>query len=640
MILIENTEPDLRCTPFTFSVLPGWWMSSEPDRAFNPLIREDRWIEFLGKGGFASTDLIFRDTEASSVHEVSVIVATAMSSDSETGVNDIQSHVAICGSNAQTNSELVLSLKQKFRHRSVNLQICNYRDLVDVDLRNTLALVLLDLDSFDMSTLTESEYKNVNHLLSTCSALVWVSGDELANPKISMSTGIIRTIRWERDLENINFLTLKVRNPVPSADLLSDKIMELYYYNFEGRFGLEKNGEFIFRDGSFWANRLLHQKDVDHFLDNQLSQAAYLQPLGRGIECPLKGRIRRPRMLASLEFIEDESLLQPMNPTEVTIEIRACGLSFYDIIAISGESQGDGLGGESSGLVIEVGEAVTHLKAGDRVMAINMSRHIGSLRSIFRTQVDFVQKIPDGVDFTEAAAMPVIFCTAYHALHNLARIRSGESVLIHSAAGGIGQAAIQFSTIVGADIFATVSTIEQKASLITKYGLKEDHIFFSSDLSFEKGIMMATNCRGIDVVLNAFRGEVLQATWRCLASFGRFIDLRSKYALGLEEPDIRPLSRNSIYARIDISSTGYAEPSVVSEIFEKVAQLYRKNTICSPSPLIIFNYAELAKALSQLQSDDTTGKIVLVPHEEDLVLVGLLSNCEYSTWYGLTKYVA
>ncbi|KAI1507008.1 Lovastatin nonaketide synthase [Pyrenophora tritici-repentis] len=484
LLLIENMQPDLRCTPFAFGVLPGWWTSIEPDRALNPLIREDRWNEILGKSGFTSTNLILRDTEDNSAHEISVVVSTAMKSEFDAKTCGFESILAVCGSDTQLNSELVVSLVQRFHQHSVELQTCNYHNLRNMDLRNTLALVLLDLNSFDISNLTE--------------ALIWVSGDEQYNPKLSMPTGVIRTIRWERDLENINFSILRFRNPLPDIHLLSDKIVEFYCHNFDPRLGLERNGEFMFQNDSFWTNRLLHSKRVNDFLSTRFTQETHLQPLGHGLERPLKSMIRRPRQSASLEFIEDESQLLPVKPTEVKILVQACGLSSRDIMTVNGDAPGDSLGGQASGIITEVGVAVTSLKVGERVMFINPSSQNGTLQSTFRTPAGFVQKIPDDVDHVEAAAVPIAFCAAFHALHNIAKLAPKEKLLIHSAASSVGQAAIQLASLIGADIFATVSTTQMRELLINEYGVKEDHIFFSRDVLFEKGIMEITKGRGID----------------------------------------------------------------------------------------------------------------------------------------------
>lgn len=626
LLLIENMQPNFRCTPFAFGVLPGWWTSIEPYRALNPLIGEDRWNGLLGKSGFTSNNLTLRDTEDSSTHEISVVVATAMLSETEAKLQDWQSTLAVCASDSQLNSELVSSLTRKLNRNSVGLQTCNFRALRNMDLRNTFAIVLLDLDSFDISTLTEDEYENIKHLLSTCTALVWVSGDELSNPKLSMSTGIIRTVRWERDLDNINFSILRFRNPVPPSESLSDKIVDFCSHAFDNRLGLEKNGEFIVRDDSLWTNRLLHSSGINDFINSKFTQATHLQLLGRGLERPLKSMIRQPRSLASLEFIEDKSQLSPLKPTEVKILVQACGLSSRDLMAVSGERPGDSLGGEASGIVTEVGETVTNLKVGDRVMAINHSDQTGSLQSTFRSPAAFVQKIPDDVDHVEAAGVPIAFCAAFHALHNIARLKSTDTLLVHSAAGGIGQAAIQLAKLTGADIFATVSTVETRELLISEYGVKEDHIFFSGDVSFERGIIKLTSGRGIDVVLNLFRGGALRAAWRCMAPLGRFVDFGVKDILPHGTLEKAPFSRNATYAGLDVSLTDYAASSTVSHVFEEVAQLYRSRKIHCPQPLNKFSYADLNKALSQLQADNVVGKLAVVPAEEDLVPV---SNFEY-----------
>ncbi|KAI0570571.1 Mycocerosic acid synthase [Pyrenophora tritici-repentis] len=623
LLLIENMQPDLRCTPFAFGVLPGWWTSIEPDRALNPLIREDRWNEILGKSGFTSTNLILRDTEDNSAHEISVVVSTAMKSEFDAKTCGFESILAVCGSDTQLNSELVVSLVQRFHQHSVELQTCNYHNLRNMDLRNTLALVLLDLNSFDISNLTE--------------ALIWVSGDEQYNPKLSMPTGVIRTIRWERDLENINFSILRFRNPLPDIHLLSDKIVEFYCHNFDPRLGLERNGEFMFQNDSFWTNRLLHSKRVNDFLSTRFTQETHLQPLGHGLERPLKSMIRRPRQSASLEFIEDESQLLPVKPTEVKILVQACGLSSRDIMTVNGDAPGDSLGGQASGIITEVGVAVTSLKVGERVMFINPSSQNGTLQSTFRTPAGFVQKIPDDVDHVEAAAVPIAFCAAFHALHNIAKLAPKEKLLIHSAASSVGQAAIQLASLIGADIFATVSTTQMRELLINEYGVKEDHIFFSRDVLFEKGIMEITKGRGIDVVLNLLHGDALQATWRCIAPFGRFIDFRSKDILSLGKLEMGPFSRNATYTGMDISSMGYTKPSAVYQIFEEVAHLYRSQKIRCPRPLARFRYAEIDKALSQLQAGNLEGSLVVVPTEGDLVPDSLFANMTYAQFNAAIK---
>ncbi len=182
------------------------------------------------------------------------------------------------------------------------------------------------------------------------------------------------------------------------------------------------------------------------------------------------------------------------------------------------------LGFEASGIVSRLGSAVTRFKVGDHVCTIGKGTH----RTIFRGKEILFQLIPEGMSFEEAASLPLISCTAYRALVDIARIRKGQSILIHSAAGGVGQAAIQLAKHYDAEIFATVGSDEKKKLVTEVYGVPEDHVFYSRDLSFSKGIMRMTKGRGVDIVLNSLSGEALRETWHCIAPFGTFVEIGIK----------------------------------------------------------------------------------------------------------------
>lgn len=121
-----------------------------------------------------------------------------------------------------------------------------------------------------------------------------------------------------------------------------------------------------------------------------------------------------------------------------------------------------------------------------------------------------VQKISDTMDFNQAASYAVAYCTAYYGLVHWARVRKGESVLIHSGAGGFGQAAIQLAQHFECEIYVTVGAAEKAKMLNKTYGIQFNHIFSSRSLDFAKGIKRMTDGRGVDVVLNSLTGEGLR----------------------------------------------------------------------------------------------------------------------------------
>lgn len=121
--------------------------------------------------------------------------------------------------------------------------------------------------------------------------------------------------------------------------------------------------------------------------------------------------------------------------------------------------------------------------------------------------------------------MPVAFITAYQSLYETAKLREGETVLIHAAAGAVGQAAIMLAQNRKAEIFVTVGTDIKRTFMMETYGIPADHIASSRDTSFASMIMAKTGGKGVDVVLNALSGSLLKASWNCIASFGRFVEI-------------------------------------------------------------------------------------------------------------------
>jgi NADPH:quinone reductase-like Zn-dependent oxidoreductase len=124
--------------------------------------------------------------------------------------------------------------------------------------------------------------------------------------------------------------------------------------------------------------------------------------------------------------------------------------------------------------------------------------------------------------------VPTQFATCWHALYEIGNLKKDESILIHSAAGGTGQVAIQMAKLIGAEIFATVGSDEKKRFLVEHYGISEDHVFNSRSSAFADGILQMTNGYGIDVILNSLSGDSLLASWNLIAPYGRFIELGKK----------------------------------------------------------------------------------------------------------------
>ncbi|AKN71145.1 hypothetical protein QR97_16165 [Streptomyces sp. PBH53] len=205
----------------------------------------------------------------------------------------------------------------------------------------------------------------------------------------------------------------------------------------------------------------------------------------------------------------------PLAEGEVRVAVRAVGVTFRDVLSVLGLYPGapQPLGIEAAGTVTETGPGVTDLAAGDRVFGLLP----GSMGSAAVADRRLLAPVPDDWSFTRAAAMPSAFLTAWFALHDVARVRAGDRVLVHAAAGGVGMAAVQVARLLGAEVFATASP--GKHGVLRGMGLDEAHVASSRDTGF------ADRFPRMDVVLNSLAGEFVDASLRLLGPGGRFVEL-------------------------------------------------------------------------------------------------------------------
>ena len=275
------------------------------------------------------------------------------------------------------------------------------------------------------------------------------------------------------------------------------------------------------------------------------------------------------------------------------------------------------LGFEASGTITRVGHDVTQFAAGDSVCTLGHGSH----RTLFRNKAIFCQRIPDGISYAEAATLPLVHCTAFYSLVHVARVRSKQSVLIHAAAGGVGQAAIQIAKHFDLEIFATVGSADKRKLIQEEYGIPDDHIFNSRDLSFEKGVLRMTNGRGVDCILNSLSGEALRRTWRCIAPFGTFIEIGMKDILGNTGLEMRPFLQDATFTFFNLKHVMTANPQLMAEIIEGTFDFMRQGISRPGSPVTVYPVSEVENAFRLMQTGKHRGKIAITWDGKDIVPV-------------------
>ena len=275
------------------------------------------------------------------------------------------------------------------------------------------------------------------------------------------------------------------------------------------------------------------------------------------------------------------------------------------------------LGFEASGIITRVGLSVTAFKTGDPVCTLGHGAH----RSIFRNKAAFVQLIPTGMSFEEAATLPLVHCTAYNALMRVGRVEAGQTILIHAGAGGVGQAALQIAKHIGMEIFTTVGSADKRKLIHEFYGIPDDHIFVSRDVSFANGVMRMTHGRGVDMVLNSLSGELLRQSWHCIATNGTFVEIGLKDILSNTGLDMHPFSQNATFAFFNLSKVLKENPRLMAQIMDGAFDYLRKGITKPVSPLTTYPISRVENAFRLMQTGKHRGKIALSWDTDEVVPV-------------------
>ncbi len=343
---------------------------------------------------------------------------------------------------------------------------------------------------------------------------------------------------------------------------------------------------------------------------------------GGELEVPRSGRRWRleARSVGSLEGlalgeVDDVEL----GAGEVRVAVHAAGLNFRDVVMALGLVEESGgvseLGGEGAGVVVEVADDVTDLRVGDRVCGL-MS---GAFGPRVVTDRRYLVRVPDGWSFAQAASVPIVFLTAYYALCDVAGLRSGERLLVHGAAGGVGMAAVQLAAYLGAELFATAHP--RKWGVVRERGVAVERIASSRSLEFRERFLAATGGAGVDVVLDSLAGEFVDASLDLAAAGvgGRFVeigktDVRDPGVVAGRFPGVR-------YRAFDLAQAG---PDRIQAMLRELVGLFERGVL-EHLPVACWDVRRAPEAFRFMREARHVGKIVLTvaqpPDRDGTVLI-------------------
>ncbi|KAI8284743.1 Compactin diketide synthase [Colletotrichum sp. SAR11_57] len=624
-ILFEVTNLDTYGN-FSFGLLPGWWLSTEEYRKDGPLLTVEGWDSHLKDSGFGGIDLCFDDGLAPA--EFNVMIGTAKPVETEKSDDDSVSIVIDdrCALQQRLAGQLETALSSD--GSKVPVEIVKLVDLSTASLERKTCIFLPELFESVLAKPNEKFFSGIKNMCGSARAILWVvqgGGVAPTNPTADMVLGFARTMRMENAAR---FLTLSLSSLPLLEDCrhAADTILQFVNEKLlaSDTSSLVDNA-FCEHDGLIMIPRLVTGSGLFGGNGSKALSGRNAEPeptvFGASPERALMLEVATPGLLDSMRFVDDDIYSRPLGEGEVEFRIMAAGQNFRHLLHALGQLPNSANGAEAAGIVTRTGPN-TPFSVGDRVFGCHQ-RLFGTFA---RGPHHCLAPIPSQLSFCEAAAIPIVFMTAYMALYDFARIQRGETVLIHSAAGGLGQACIQLAQLAGAEVFATVGSLDKRDLLVKTYGIPADHIFSSRDLSFARGIMRMTGGKGVDVAVNSLSGAALRATWECLTSFGRFAECGKKDVLAAATLPMHQFLRNVSFRLIDLEMLVMEKKEQAGRLMRDVMQLVAEGSIKSIQPLHVFPYSQVQESYKFMQSGKHFGKIVLESRPDDVVM-GVMVSC-------------
>uniref|UniRef100_A0A8B9MP20 Fatty acid synthase n=1 Tax=Accipiter nisus TaxID=211598 RepID=A0A8B9MP20_9AVES len=420
---------------------------------------------------------------------------------------------------------------------------------------------------------------------------VWLTATSCGNSGI---LGMVNCLRLEAEGHRIRCVFVSNLNPssaVPPTSLSSLEMQKIVQSN------LVMN---VYRDGKWGSFRHLPLQQAQ---SQELTEYAYVNVLTRGD-------------LSSLRWIASPLRhFHTTNPNVQLCKVYYASLNFRDIMLATGKLSPDAIPGNWALQQCMLGmEFSGRDLAGRRVMGLLPAK---GLATVVDCDKRFLWEVPKNWTLEEAASVPVVYATAYYALVVRGGMKKGESILIHSGSGGVGQAAIAIALSMGCRVFATVGSTEKREYLQARFPQLDANSFASSrNTTFEQHILRVTNGKGVNLVLNSLAEEKLQASLRCLARHGRFLEIGKFDLSNNSQLGMALFLKNVAFHGIlldAIFEAGNQEWEAVSELLKKGI----KDGVVKPLRSTVFNKEEVEGAFRFMAQGKHIGKVMIKVQEEE-----------------------
>lgn len=621
LILIELTRLTAHINTI-FGTLAGWW-ASEDGRESCPLLSKAQWDATLKRQDFNGLEVAAPDHEGPAARS-SMIVSKAIDTQVAPPVQpELPAVEIICQSLTKAYQDLTEEMSTRLNGLGYTCSVSGWHN--GLDSTSSVYIVLDDILDPALVAPTDEKFHQVVGLVTKAKHVLWIScqesSSELHNPSKGMVVGLARVVR--RENEGMRFVTVDLQESITNAKSLNLIVPDIISRSFSpvGNTMSSDEDEYTFVKDQLLIPRIHADGKFDSWVKRGVNSQTMETGLYHQSARPLRLEVETPGLLNSLRFVDDEKSSKPMQPFELELEARAHGINFKDVFIAMGQMlPGVTMAGECSGIVSRVGSGLTgKFHVGDRVCGIGAE----PFSSHPRVDGYFSYQIPDSMSYAVGASIPVIFTTAYYCIEEVARLQRDQSILIHAASGGVGQAAIQLAQNIGAEIFCTVGSTAKRQMLIDNFNIPASHIFSSRLQTFKQGILRLTDNKGVDCVLNSLSGESLHNSFAILAPLGTFVEIGKADIYQKNEINMVPFDRNVTFAAVDLTVLGRLKPIEMRERLGKVLSLFETGVLRPVLPITSMPMGDIEEAFRLIQSRKHMGKVVLVCDEQTTVKLTL-----------------
>ncbi|KAK4173766.1 putative polyketide synthase [Triangularia setosa] len=647
LVLVESTRMRV-LLGLLYGTLTGYWLGVNDNRSEGPFMDLATWGRRLRKAGFSGTELVLDDYNHPH-NTTSILVSTRLE---EPGVATTEDTDAKKHTEAMIHllhpvngaPPLLEQVASEFGRCGVKAVVSTLNEASETILPNARIIVFINGENDLFDTNDARRLNSFQHLAQNTKSMIWLTSSGLAkgrDPRAAFMVGLLRTIGTENPAGRFLSIDIDTGDFEKQDDGLIRNIVRselaLQHDDASDEEG-SKDREFVWQDGCMWVSRVVPDTELGVYTDmlkTPTSRGSQMVPIGG--QGPVRAAFETPGILTSLYFRTYTELLQPLPADYIDVKVAAVGVNWKDLGLTSGrfDANGSNLSSEFAGVVTKVGATVNGLSVGDRVYGVGR----GQFGNYTRVPAAFAQKLQPADVLTEMATMPLVYMTAVYAFDYVARLRKGQKVLIQSATGGLGLAAIQIARARGADVFATVGTAEKVSFLRDSVGIPAGHIFFSRDPTALSGAAKATGKGGFDVILSTVvGGDFLRESLRALAPMGHLVDVGRLDVLEAKDIGLEHFQKNATLTSFDLNVVLDNDAEIGRELLKTVDDLYRWGVIAPIRPFAVHDASELDRVLLGMSKGTHIGKLV-VSFENPASLVKLVREPPAAKFDSEARYV-